>query len=212
MGINLKVKGESLPERCETCHKADAFNRQTGYCSRCAQVPDSLKKATLVSSEYPSKTLDNDDNVGFGIYFASIVVGGFTATALNFLLIAGLNLLARSANHGPVPRYFILLIGIIWIGNFAAGNYAAFKYFFNLTGRIIKNGNAFIIGIMTVGIANFSQVLFLLIKGQLKNDPFHAGDWALARFILLIPIWMPLAGLLGLITLYCYWLCNRSGR
>jgi hypothetical protein len=206
----LKYKLESLPERCEICHQADAFNQQTGYCSRCAQVLESLEKVSQINTTYSSKTSYNADNVTFKIYFASMVVGAFTVVALNFLLFGGISLLSRLANHGPIPKYYLLIIGTVWIGNFAVGNYAAFQYFFNHTNSIINKGSAFIVSIITVGAANFSQVLFLLIKGQFKYDPFHAGDWAFARFIILIPIWVPLAGMLGLVTRYCYWLCNRS--
>lgn len=31
----IKIKTETFPERCEICHKADLFNRETNYCSRC---------------------------------------------------------------------------------------------------------------------------------------------------------------------------------
>src|ERR1051326_1831498 len=34
----IKVKSESLPERCEICHQHDCFEPRTGYCSRCAIV------------------------------------------------------------------------------------------------------------------------------------------------------------------------------
>src|SRR5262245_29055185 len=31
----LQIKTESLPQRCEVCHKSDCFKPQSGYCSRC---------------------------------------------------------------------------------------------------------------------------------------------------------------------------------
>jgi hypothetical protein len=41
--LTLKIKYESLPERCEICHKADLFDSQTGYCSRCAVLIENIK-------------------------------------------------------------------------------------------------------------------------------------------------------------------------
>jgi uncharacterized membrane protein YhaH (DUF805 family) len=34
----IKVKSQTLPERCDICHKADYFDPKTGQCSRCAGV------------------------------------------------------------------------------------------------------------------------------------------------------------------------------
>ncbi len=34
----FEVKAESLPERCEICHQADLFDRETGYCARCSPL------------------------------------------------------------------------------------------------------------------------------------------------------------------------------
>src|SRR5438093_21108 len=35
METKLKVKTESLAERCEVCHQSDLFDPKTGYCIRC---------------------------------------------------------------------------------------------------------------------------------------------------------------------------------
>ncbi|MFY9221197.1 MAG: hypothetical protein WAQ98_00930 [Blastocatellia bacterium] len=206
MEIDLKVKKESLPKRCDICHKTDTFNQQTGYCSCCVQVQESLNKADQ------AYRIDSSNNVAFGTYFTGIAVGAFTSVVLNFLLFSSFTLFSRLTNNSPnpIPQYYFILMGTIWVGNYAAGNYAAFQYFFNRTSLINNKANAFIISIMTVGIASFSHVLFLLIKGHLKNDPFHAGEWVFVRFLLLSPIWIPLAGVLGLVTRYGYWLRNRS--
>src|SRR6185369_12926581 len=34
----LKIQTESLPTRCEICHKADYFTPETNYCLRCAGI------------------------------------------------------------------------------------------------------------------------------------------------------------------------------
>jgi hypothetical protein len=46
----LQIKIESLPERCEVCHKADRFDAHSNYCSRCANVKY-LYQAHLVEAE-----------------------------------------------------------------------------------------------------------------------------------------------------------------
>ena len=38
MNTELKIRSESLPDRCEICHQADYFNPQTNHCSRCANI------------------------------------------------------------------------------------------------------------------------------------------------------------------------------
>jgi hypothetical protein len=35
---DIKIKTQSLPERCEICHKSDCFDPLKNYCSRCAGV------------------------------------------------------------------------------------------------------------------------------------------------------------------------------
>lgn len=34
--MEIKIKSQKLPERCEVCHKADCFNPNTGQCTRCS--------------------------------------------------------------------------------------------------------------------------------------------------------------------------------
>src|ERR1043166_2924288 len=34
----IKLKTESLPQRCDICHQSDCFSPQTEICSRCASV------------------------------------------------------------------------------------------------------------------------------------------------------------------------------
>jgi hypothetical protein len=35
MASAMKIKTESLPKRCEICHKSDLFDAQSGHCQRC---------------------------------------------------------------------------------------------------------------------------------------------------------------------------------
>ncbi len=34
----LKIKTESLPERCEICHQSDLFDPEANLCSRCSDI------------------------------------------------------------------------------------------------------------------------------------------------------------------------------
>jgi len=53
----LKIKYESVPERCEICHKADCFTPSTGHCSRCSALvlwrPASLEIASQINQVSP---------------------------------------------------------------------------------------------------------------------------------------------------------------
>src|SRR2546426_11649741 len=41
----LQIKSESLPERCEICHREDCFDPQNNYCSRCGNTGDIEKNS-----------------------------------------------------------------------------------------------------------------------------------------------------------------------
>jgi hypothetical protein len=47
MTSKLKVKTESLPQRCEICHQSDCFDAQSNFCSRCSGVPQIQTRATI---------------------------------------------------------------------------------------------------------------------------------------------------------------------
>lgn len=50
----LKVKTESLPERCEICHQTDYFDALNNYCSRCSGLKIVVKPPELVNPRNPS--------------------------------------------------------------------------------------------------------------------------------------------------------------
>lgn len=43
----LVVRKENLPARCEICHQADRFDRQSGICTRCQTVAVELPQEAL---------------------------------------------------------------------------------------------------------------------------------------------------------------------
>ncbi len=56
---NIKIKAQSLPQRCEVCHQSDCFDAITGHCTRCQgmALQSTLKKlaeiqeAVLIAEE-----------------------------------------------------------------------------------------------------------------------------------------------------------------
>ncbi|MBI4854763.1 MAG: hypothetical protein HY819_23445 [Acidobacteria bacterium] len=84
---------ESLPTRCDICHKVDLFNPKTGKCKRCIKVSKKLKRLSNQHISHP-----NDASVlqifgallifGVNIYFLP-----YARTFLqNFWLVFGIYL------------------------------------------------------------------------------------------------------------------------
>jgi hypothetical protein len=56
---NIKIKAQSLPQRCEVCHQSDCFDAIAGHCTRCQGMvlQSTLKKlaeiqeAVLIAEE-----------------------------------------------------------------------------------------------------------------------------------------------------------------
>jgi hypothetical protein len=60
----LKVKKESLPQRCEICHQADLFLPQTGDCLRCNSAELPIKHRVRLSANAHNRVnlIDNAIN------------------------------------------------------------------------------------------------------------------------------------------------------
>src|SRR5262249_15031997 len=74
----LQIKTESLPERCEICHKADRFDAQRNYCSRCADLnPSGEAVAAPRAAKSPSITdMELGASIGLAIGTFIGVIGG----------------------------------------------------------------------------------------------------------------------------------------
>jgi hypothetical protein len=48
----LKIKTETLAQRCEICHQADCFDPERNYCTRCAGVETEAASSLSKSGEY----------------------------------------------------------------------------------------------------------------------------------------------------------------
>lgn len=44
---NIKIKNESLPIRCEICHKNDCFDPKSGKCARCENINKQCQKSKI---------------------------------------------------------------------------------------------------------------------------------------------------------------------
>lgn len=44
----MQVKKETLPTRCEVCHKSDRFNPETNICTRCSGVAITMTKTSTL--------------------------------------------------------------------------------------------------------------------------------------------------------------------
>lgn len=53
----MKVKTESLPTRCEICHKADCFDPETGHCTRCASAQAAVQQRVQQHLKIPKRPL-----------------------------------------------------------------------------------------------------------------------------------------------------------
>lgn len=54
--MEIKIVGESLPERCEVCHKADRFDPVNNHCLRCAGVEEVFQEQPANAIPFPQAT------------------------------------------------------------------------------------------------------------------------------------------------------------
>lgn len=47
---NIVINKESLPSRCEICHKPDSFDSEKNYCSRCNNILETIDKGRLAKT------------------------------------------------------------------------------------------------------------------------------------------------------------------
>ena len=106
----LKIKAESLPERCEICHQSDQFNSQTGYCSRCNNVLPALKYETKANNflYYKEQGIWRDNSTLVMHKYASLPDRCIKCNApANGMRIR------RKLSWHPSAYYLLLLINVI---------------------------------------------------------------------------------------------------
>src|SRR5688572_18742208 len=83
MAEKLKIKVESLPERCEVCHQSDLFDPVSNHCSRCSRLQTTdAKTAFAVRLVNKAPTL-TDIEVGIAIGMTMGVLIGATMGLIN---------------------------------------------------------------------------------------------------------------------------------
>lgn len=127
---DLKVKSESLPTRCEICHRADLFNPETQTCSRCSSLPQHsrtnhariCKDLAITMLRFPPAALAISINLAFatGIFIIeSLAILISLPFALLFMKQGGLES-AWIKNYPASLRKFADKIGNIWKWVFGA--------------------------------------------------------------------------------------------
>jgi hypothetical protein len=61
---DIKVRTERQATRCEICHKADVFDAENNYCSRCNEVEKALalNQKLALNTEIPNQVLPQQIN------------------------------------------------------------------------------------------------------------------------------------------------------
>ena len=96
----LKIRNESLPERCEVCHQADLFEPESGICRRCKDLP---------AEKFSEPTLQ--------LNLLQRTIGGINLW-LNLLLIR-FQLSSNNRSLGNLKLRFVLFtIALLVIGSF----------------------------------------------------------------------------------------------
>ncbi|HNB71223.1 MAG TPA: hypothetical protein PL157_14390 [Acidobacteriota bacterium] len=70
MPKELKIKRESLAERCEICHQSDQFDPPTGLCVRCQVIAGQLQASSVAPSEAPLKGNRRTGAASLGIIYS----------------------------------------------------------------------------------------------------------------------------------------------
>jgi hypothetical protein len=138
----LLVKTKSLPKRCEICHKADRFNPQKNYCSRCSKVIKKLEdrdistrnKLILFLSNIRSRSPVLFEIISdlYRIFMLIIVTFLYTVLGLLFGAITGLLIGIPISFISPIVS---VLIFILWnclfvLIGFIYGVFIGIKTFF----------------------------------------------------------------------------------
>jgi hypothetical protein len=93
METELKVRAESLPERCEICHQDDRFDPQTNHCSRCAGVPTTVpssysNRASYINAVNRARRVKTMGALTLAIMVANILfLGGINSITIISLLL-----------------------------------------------------------------------------------------------------------------------------
>jgi hypothetical protein len=125
--VELQIKAESLPERCEICHKTDCFDPGRNYCSRCSGVSDLLMLHTTALEIQRRLLSMRTSFVGLNTSTSTWIVERdswlyvpsrvFRAMFLTFMFLgAGFGAFAGLMTKGVTG----LILGILLLGSYGA--------------------------------------------------------------------------------------------
>lgn len=82
--MNVKLKNEGLPTRCEICHKADLFDPTSNYCKRCSILKLNADTEPLLNSSPYINFLDKTQKL---LRSLSLSIGEVSTLTFMLLLI-----------------------------------------------------------------------------------------------------------------------------
>src|SRR5438874_1588780 len=103
----IKIKSESLPERCEICHQSDNFDPVKGQCKRCQDITiESLKLCRTVEDIESRRERFQENFTAFSmlismslaLYFCSSYFNKTSFEINNFLILNIKKFFSRSIN------------------------------------------------------------------------------------------------------------------
>jgi hypothetical protein len=118
--LKVKIKAESLPERCEICHKNDKFYPRKNYCGRCNYIIGNTYKVKSKSKSQNNGAIDNFRTISLlsiSRFITSVFIVIFFGIAFEliglFILFIVFGLLrALNINLGVISLFiFILMFG-----------------------------------------------------------------------------------------------------
>lgn len=81
---DLKIKIESLPKRCEICHKKDLFDPVANFCQRCNNITKPSKSQKLIDNLVNHPQLRNANN--WKILFTFVISGAISGLVFDRLI------------------------------------------------------------------------------------------------------------------------------
>jgi hypothetical protein len=93
--MEVKIKSENLPTRCEICHQADLFEPARNFCRRCAAVPQRAQSSTLAGNANRATKAATITDIEMGATIGLLIgalagfIGGYLAFDNIGLALAG---------------------------------------------------------------------------------------------------------------------------